>query len=149
MQHSCMTQLLCAFALLAAACTSTPPATSSTSTTSTNTPQPPPEPAPPTNPHQAPQPTAGGGGGSGTGGTTADHPAGPTPPSQSSGPTPGEKCGANDTCRAGLECVSYYGIAGARGPQFKTCERRCSDKMPCSAGQQCNTIADGPGQVCR
>lgn len=141
-----MTKLLCAFALLAAACTSTPPATSTTSTTSTTTTSPEPEPPPSMNPHQAPQPT---GGGTGSGASPIDHPAGPTTPTQSSGPTPGEKCGANDSCAAGLECVSYYGIAGARGPQFKTCERRCSDKKPCPTGQQCNTIADGPGQVCR
>jgi hypothetical protein len=65
------------------------------------------------------------------------------------GPAIGETCGPSDTCAAGLECIRYYGIAGARGPQFKSCELRCSDTAPCPDGKRCNTIADGPGQVCR
>ena len=53
-------------------------------------------------------------------------------------------------CQAGFECVSYYGIAGPRGPKFTSCEIRCGmgDKG-CPSGQRCVTIADGPGQVCR
>ena len=73
----------------------------------------------------------------------------PSPTPAQTGPSFGETCGANDVCAAGLECVSYYGVAGARGPQFKTCEQRCDDAKPCPTGKQCNTIADGPGRVCR
>ena len=67
-------------------------------------------------------------------------------------PGMGEKCGEADACAKGFECVSYYGIAGARGPQFKTCEIRCemqNKESVCPKGTQCTTIADGPGQVCR
>jgi hypothetical protein len=45
--------------------------------------------------------------------------------------------------------VSYYGIAGPRGPQFKTCEIKCDKPTKCPAGTSCGVIADGPGQVCR
>jgi hypothetical protein len=61
----------------------------------------------------------------------------------------GEKCGENDACAKGFECIKYYGIAGARGPQFKTCETKCDAKGGCPSGMKCVTIADGPGQVCR
>jgi hypothetical protein len=60
-----------------------------------------------------------------------------------------EKCGADDSCPPGLECITYYGIAGARGPQFKTCELRCTKQTKCPDGTSCGVIADGPGQVCR
>jgi hypothetical protein len=69
--------------------------------------------------------------------------------SAQTGPGIGENCGANDACAPGLTCVSYYGIAGARGPQFKSCEIRCERGGGCPDGLQCITIADGPGQVCR
>jgi hypothetical protein len=75
-------------------------------------------------------------------------PADPPAPAQSA-PSFGEKCGANDACAPGLECVSYYGIAGAKGPQFKTCEQRCDNAKACPADKQCRTVADGPGRVCR
>jgi hypothetical protein len=64
-------------------------------------------------------------------------------------PSLGDPCGANDACGSGLECISYYGIAGPRGPQFKTCEIRCKVAEDCPSGNRCATIADGPGQVCR
>jgi hypothetical protein len=66
-------------------------------------------------------------------------------------PKMGEKCGDGDSCATGLTCVSYYGIAGAKGPQFKSCEIKCGaqEKSPCPDGTKCTTIADGPGQVCR
>lgn len=65
-------------------------------------------------------------------------------------PGQGEKCGANDACASGLSCLTYYGIAGPRGPEFKSCEIPCAAKgSTCPAGQKCITIADGPGQVCR
>ena len=73
----------------------------------------------------------------------------PTPTPAGSGPTIGQDCGPNETCGSGLECVKYYGIAGARGPQFKTCEARCDKKQTCPTGTKCVTVADGPGQVCR
>jgi hypothetical protein len=65
-----------------------------------------------------------------------------------SGPKLGEPCGAGDACGEGT-CVSYYGIAGPRGPQFKSCEIRCDPKGGCADGRKCVTVADGPGMVCR
>src|SRR5262245_18917527 len=70
----------------------------------------------------------------------------PAPGSGAKGPGIGEKCGANDACGEGT-CVSYFVIAGARGPQFKTCEIKCDKATPCPKGRACTTIADGPGQV--
>lgn len=71
-----------------------------------------------------------------------------TPPATTR-PKIGENCSAGDTCGEG-SCVSYRGIAGARGPEFKTCEIRCSGKgAACPGGRTCMTIADGPGKVCR
>jgi eight-cysteine-cluster-containing protein len=64
------------------------------------------------------------------------------------GSAQGEPC-KDGKCDAGLECVKYYGIAGARGPEFTSCEIRCLKKGTCPEGQECVTIADGPGQVCR
>jgi hypothetical protein len=64
------------------------------------------------------------------------------------GPKLGEPCGPKDACGEG-SCVSYYGIAGPRGPEFKSCEIRCNPQGSCGGGRQCITIADGPGQVCR
>ena len=61
----------------------------------------------------------------------------------------GQKCGENDSCPTGLECVKYYGIAGAKGPQFTSCETKCNDGKACPDGLKCTTIADGPGAVCR
>jgi hypothetical protein len=80
---------------------------------------------------------------------TTEPPPGPSPATPAAGPGIGENCGPGDVCGSGLECITYLGVAGARGPEFKTCELRCSDTQPCPAGKQCNTIADGPGQVCR
>ena len=97
----------------------------------------------PTQPTPNQGPTQGPGGANGSG---ADE---PTPSWPTGGPGIGENCGANDACAEGLTCVSYYGIAGARGPQFKSCEVRCQTGTECPAGTTCITIADGPGQVCR
>ncbi len=62
----------------------------------------------------------------------------------------GGDCSAdNAICAAGTVCLSYFGIAGPQGPEFKTCEIPCS--LPganCPLGQSCQTIADGPGAVC-
>ena len=73
-----------------------------------------------------------------------------SPPPDQSGvlPKQGEKCPDNQ-CDAGLTCVEYYGIAGARGPKFTSCEIPCKGGAACPQGQKCITIADGPGQVCR
>jgi hypothetical protein len=71
------------------------------------------------------------------------------PPAQSAGPGIGETCGAGDACAQGLTCVKYFGIAGPRGGEFKSCEIRCSGTGDCPTGHNCITIADGPGQVCR
>ena len=64
----------------------------------------------------------------------------------------GQSCLSGDTlmaCAPGLECIEYYGFAGPRGPKFASCEIRCRGAADCPAGQQCTTIADGPGTVCR
>jgi hypothetical protein len=95
-------------------------------------PAPTPAPTPPNDPPPAPEPT---GSATGSGAPT--------------GPGIAAKCGDGDTCAAGLECVKYFGIAGPRGPQFKTCEKRCKVTGDCPTGRSCRTIADGPGQVCR
>lgn len=65
--------------------------------------------------------------------------------------TQGQSCAAaTDQCAAGLSCESYYGIAGAAGPQFSTCEIPCAQPGAlCPLGQACVTVADGPGQVCQ
>jgi hypothetical protein len=103
-------------------------------------PAPTPAPAPAPTPAPAPAPNTGTGSGS-----TAE----PTPSWTKAAPGIGETCGANDACAKGLTCVSYYGIAGARGPQFKSCEIKCTGDKVCPADHKCITIADGPGQVCR
>ena len=82
------------------------------------------------------KPGSGSGGGAGSGGAL---------------PKQGENCTADYKCAAGLTCKRYRGIAGAAGPEFKSCEIPCSGKgsSTCPAGQTCVTIADGPGQVCK
>jgi hypothetical protein len=80
---------------------------------------------------------------------TQASPSPATPPANTTAPGVGQKCGDNDLCAQGTECVSYLGIAGARGPQFKTCEIKCGADKQCPTGLACKTIADGPGQVCR
>lgn len=80
---------------------------------------------------------------------TRESPSNATPPANPTAPGVGQKCGDNDLCAQGTECVSYYGIAGAKGPQFKTCEIKCGPEKQCPSGLACKTIADGPGQVCR
>ena len=73
-----------------------------------------------------------------------------TPPTAGGGaPGVGQTCGSADECAPGLECIKFYGIAGARGPQFKSCEIRCGADKLCPTGTACRTVADGPGQVCR
>ena len=72
-------------------------------------------------------------------------------PAQTGGAPQGMPC-ADGKCAAGLTCVSYYGIAGPRGPKFTSCEIPCGlagASQGCPSGQKCITIADGPGQVCR
>ncbi len=63
----------------------------------------------------------------------------------------GSSCAEGGTCQAGVQCVSYFGIAGPSGPEFKSCEIPCGAeaKGACPSGTQCITIADGPGAVCR
>ena len=75
----------------------------------------------------------------------------PVPPPATNTPGIGQNCGPNDLCAPPAGCVSYYGIAGAKGPQFKTCEVKCDSlgKTPCPDGKKCTTVADGPGSVCR
>jgi hypothetical protein len=84
------------------------------------------------------EPAPGSGGGSGGSGGSA-----------SGAGVQGQACATGDKCNAGLTCVTYYGIAGPRGPKFTSCEIRCGADGSCPSGQQCMTIADGPGRVCR
>lgn len=68
---------------------------------------------------------------------------------ETGGGAQGQPC-HDGKCAAGLTCVSYVGIAGPRGPTFTSCEIQCGlTNKTCPPGQQCITIADGPGQVCR
>jgi hypothetical protein len=84
-------------------------------------------------------------------------PADPGPPPTDPGPPPadpgtvGPACG-DKTCAAGEQCISYYGIAGPSGPKFQECGIPCNPRGAnggCPAGKRCQTIADGPGPVCR
>jgi hypothetical protein len=118
-----------AFVLALAACSSKPAMT-----------QPDPATPPPAVPAPDPAPAADSDAGSGS-----DAPA---QGSANAGPKLGEPCGANDACGEG-SCVTYYGIAGPRGPAFKSCEIKCDGGTPCAGGRKCTTIADGPGLVCR
>ncbi|MDP2140271.1 MAG: hypothetical protein Q8L20_05615 [Gammaproteobacteria bacterium] len=64
----------------------------------------------------------------------------------------GESCtvASGAQCDTGLSCLSYYGIAGPSGPEFRTCEISCAAPgSQCPNGQACVTVADGPGQVCQ
>jgi len=72
-----------------------------------------------------------------------------TPTSTTASAKLGDKCGDNDACAAPATCVTYSGIAGPSGPQFKTCEVKCTPDTKCPDGTKCTTIADGPGSVCR
>jgi hypothetical protein len=84
--------------------------------------------------------------------TTAPSPApAESPASGKNLPGQGAPCEAGNTCAPGLTCVVYYGFAGPAGPKFTSCEIKCSTtgKPPCPTGQNCVTIADGPGSVCR
>lgn len=65
-------------------------------------------------------------------------------------PPQGAPCTPDGQCSEGLTCLKYYGIAGAQGPAFTSCEIPClNDPSVCPDGQRCIVIADGPGQVCR
>jgi hypothetical protein len=66
-------------------------------------------------------------------------------------PQEGPMCG-NERCKPGEECITYRGIAGAKGPVFRECGIRCRRGQPrggCPEGMRCVMIADGPGPVCR
>lgn len=80
---------------------------------------------------------------------TQQSPSPTTPAADTTAPGIGQKCGSGDLCAPGTECVTYYGIAGPKGPQFKSCEIKCGADKVCPNGTSCKTIADGPGQVCR
>jgi hypothetical protein len=88
------------------------------------------------------RPTPGSGSAPGTGSGSG------TPTAGEERPKLGEPCAANDVCGEGT-CVKYYGIAGPRGGEFKSCEIRCDADGRCEGSRKCITVADGPGQVCR
>ncbi len=74
-----------------------------------------------------------------------------TPPQPAGDDAPGgvlTRC-AEATCKPGQDCVSYFGIAGAAGPKFESCEWTCALGKRCPKGMTCRTISDGPGPVCR
>ncbi len=76
---------------------------------------------------------------------------GSTLPESGSGGATGPICG-DKTCAANEQCISYYGIAGPSGPKFQECGIPCQqgkENSGCPAGKRCQTIADGPGPVCR
>lgn len=65
-------------------------------------------------------------------------------------PASDAECGGKGPCTDGKQCIEYFGFAGPSGPKFYACEIPCADdKNACPEGQECITIADGPGQVCR
>jgi hypothetical protein len=66
---------------------------------------------------------------------------------ETKGAPQGQPC-PDGRCADGLKCIEYFGVAGAKGPKFSSCEIPCP-KGQCPAGQVCKTIADGPGKVCR
>jgi eight-cysteine-cluster-containing protein len=74
--------------------------------------------------------------------------AAPPPGPAGGGAAQGEPC-PEGKCSEGLTCLTYYGIAGPSGPAFTSCEIPCLKGASCPSGQECITIADGPGQVCR
>jgi hypothetical protein len=74
-------------------------------------------------------------------------PPAPTPQAGSAD-AQGQPC-QNGKCPAPLTCITYYGIAGPRGPAFTSCEIPCAGGAKCPKGQTCVVVADGPGQVCR
>lgn len=80
-----------------------------------------------------------------TGGGTATQPSGPVIAAEAYGAV----CSDTAPCAQGLSCTTYYGIAGANGPAFQSCELKCASDTDCAAGTHCISIADGPGQVCR
>jgi hypothetical protein len=76
-------------------------------------------------------------------------PTGATTTGSAADPGIEQPCGPGDHCAPGLTCIAYYGFAGPRGPQFKSCEVRCKDDSGCPTGRTCVTVSDGPGRVCR
>ncbi len=55
----------------------------------------------------------------------------------------------DNACPDGLTALTYFGIAGPSGPEFCSCEIPCVDTADvCPTGTSCQTIADGPGEVC-
>jgi eight-cysteine-cluster-containing protein len=75
-------------------------------------------------------------------------------PEPATGEAPDDRLAScnGERCKPGQECVTYLGIAGTHGPEFRSCEWRCRPGQRndgCPDGTRCRTIADGPGSVCR
>jgi hypothetical protein len=59
-------------------------------------------------------------------------------------------CETSADCKSGQSCLNYFGIAGAQGPLFQTCEIPCpKGNSQCPSGLECVNIIDGPGTVCQ
>lgn len=70
-------------------------------------------------------------------------------PNEGDAPKRGPITCGKTTCKPGQQCIEYFGIAGASGPRFESCEWPCGKGQPCPKGTRCTTISDGPGRVCR
>ena len=67
------------------------------------------------------------------------------------GPPPGlnDACSDANTCPGGLTPVKFYGVAGTNGPEFCWCSIPCADDPGvCPTGTTCQSIADGPSNIC-
>ena len=66
-------------------------------------------------------------------------------------PPPGlnDACTDTNTCPDDLTPVKFYGVAGTNGPEFCWCSIPCADDpRVCPTGTTCQSIADGPSNVC-
>ena len=63
-------------------------------------------------------------------------------------PEQGQPC-VDGRCAPGLECLTFFGVAGPKGGTQNSCELRCGGGRQCPRGQSCAQISDGPGSVCR
>src|SRR5262245_57778164 len=48
----------------------------------------------------------------------------------------GQPC-PDGACAVGLDCITFFGVAGPRGGTFTSCEIRCGGARVCPRGQEC------------